>query len=72
MLAISVFAAISDAIASLAGYRLLPALDAPATPERVLLAVEEIRARQAADLTRQDRPRHQARPAAIRRARSAE
>ena len=45
MLAISVFRAISDAIASLADYRLLPALDAPATPERVLLAIEEIRAR---------------------------
>jgi xanthine dehydrogenase large subunit len=46
MLAISVFAALSDAIASLADGRLLPALDAPATPERVLLAIEEIRARQ--------------------------
>jgi xanthine dehydrogenase large subunit len=46
MLAISVFAAISDAIASLAGYRLLPDLDAPATPERVLMAIEELRARQ--------------------------
>ncbi len=45
MLAISVFQAIGDAIASLADHRLLPALDAPATPERVLLAVEDIRAR---------------------------
>ncbi len=45
MLGISVFRAISDAIASLADYRLLPALDAPATPERVLLAIEELRAR---------------------------
>jgi xanthine dehydrogenase large subunit len=44
MLGISVFRAISDAIASLADYRLLPALDAPATPERVLLAIEELRA----------------------------
>jgi xanthine dehydrogenase large subunit len=34
MLAISVFRAISDAIASLADHRVLPALDAPATPER--------------------------------------
>ena len=46
MLGISVFRALSDAIASLADYRLLPALDAPATPERVLLAIEELRARQ--------------------------
>jgi xanthine dehydrogenase large subunit len=45
MLAISVFRAISDAIASIANYRLLPKLDAPATPERVLFAVEELRAR---------------------------
>ncbi len=45
MLGISVFRAISDAIASLADYRLLPALNAPATPERVLLAIEELRAR---------------------------
>ncbi len=54
MLAISVFRAISDAIASLADYRLLPSLDAPATPERVLLAVEEIRARQAREKSRED------------------
>jgi xanthine dehydrogenase large subunit len=40
-----VFRAISDAIASLADYRLLPKLDAPATPERVLFAVEELQAR---------------------------
>ena len=45
MLAISVFRAISDAIASLADYRQLPKLDAPATPERVLFAIEELRAR---------------------------
>ena len=45
MLAISVFRAISDAIASIADYRVLPRLDAPATPERVLFAVEELQAR---------------------------
>jgi xanthine dehydrogenase large subunit len=76
MLAISVFAAISDAIASLAGYRLMPALDAPATPERVLLAIEDIRARQASAPSRpnqaQNQAQNQARPAVIRRARSAE
>ena len=45
MLAISVWLAIRDAIASLADYRLAPRLDAPATPERILAAVEELRAR---------------------------
>jgi xanthine dehydrogenase large subunit len=45
MLAISVWLAIRDAIASLRDYRLTPKLDAPATPERVLAAIEEIRSR---------------------------
>jgi xanthine dehydrogenase large subunit len=45
MLAISVWLAIRDAIASLADHRLAPRLDAPATPERVLDAIEELRAR---------------------------
>jgi xanthine dehydrogenase large subunit len=45
MLAISVFRALSDAVASLADYRILPNLDAPATPERVLMAVEDIQRR---------------------------
>jgi xanthine dehydrogenase large subunit len=45
MLALSVWLAIRDAVASLADHRLLPRLDAPATPERVLAAVDEIRAR---------------------------
>ncbi len=48
MLAISVFHALRDAIAAAAGGRLSPRLDAPATPERVLLAVEELRTRAAA------------------------
>jgi xanthine dehydrogenase large subunit len=43
MLAISVWLAIRDAIASLANYRRAPHLDAPATPERVLAAIEDIR-----------------------------
>jgi xanthine dehydrogenase large subunit len=42
MLAISVWLAIRDAIASLADHRLAPRLDAPATPERVLAAIEEL------------------------------
>jgi xanthine dehydrogenase large subunit len=47
MLAISVWLAIRDAIASLANYRRAPRLDAPATPERVLAAIEEVRGRSA-------------------------
>ncbi|HTP52923.1 MAG TPA: xanthine dehydrogenase molybdopterin binding subunit [Anaeromyxobacteraceae bacterium] len=45
MLAISVFHAIKDAVAAVAQHRLSPKLDAPATPERVLFAVEELRER---------------------------
>ncbi len=48
MLGISVFHAINDAIASLAGGRLSPNLDAPATPERVLFAIEDMKRRAAA------------------------
>jgi xanthine dehydrogenase large subunit len=43
MLGISVLLALSDAVASVGGYQAYPALDAPATPERVLLAVERIK-----------------------------
>ena len=42
MLAISAFNAIADAISSVAEYRIYPDLDAPATPERVLMAVQKI------------------------------
>ena len=45
MLAISVWLAIRDAVASLADYRLAPHLDAPATPERVLAAIDDLRSR---------------------------
>ncbi|KAA0917583.1 xanthine dehydrogenase molybdopterin binding subunit [Aquicoccus porphyridii] len=44
MLGISVFEAISMAVASVADYRECPRLDAPATPERVLMAIERLRA----------------------------
>jgi xanthine dehydrogenase large subunit len=47
MLAISVFSALTDAVASLGDYRLPPALDAPATPERILMACEDMRVRAA-------------------------
>jgi len=43
MLGISVFCAIKDAVASLADYRAQPQIDAPATPERVLWGVEQMR-----------------------------
>ncbi|MGG7519036.1 xanthine dehydrogenase molybdopterin binding subunit [Allorhizobium undicola] len=43
MLAISVLEALSMAVASIADYRLCPRLDAPATPERVLMAVERLK-----------------------------
>ncbi|CAM5770318.1 xanthine dehydrogenase molybdopterin binding subunit [Bosea minatitlanensis] len=44
MLAISVLQALSDAVASVGDHRICPRLDAPATPERVLDAVERVRA----------------------------
>jgi xanthine dehydrogenase large subunit len=44
MLAISVLHALSDAVASVADHRFCPRLDAPATPERVLFAVERMKA----------------------------
>jgi xanthine dehydrogenase large subunit len=43
-LAASVFFALRDAVAAAAGPGARPALDAPATPERVLLAIESARA----------------------------
>jgi len=42
MLGISVFEALSMAVASVADYRHCPRLDAPATPERVLMAVDTL------------------------------
>ncbi|WP_421906489.1 xanthine dehydrogenase molybdopterin binding subunit [Mameliella sp.] len=44
MLGISVFEALSMAVASVADYRVCPRLDAPATPERVLMAVTRLQA----------------------------
>ncbi|MFQ5624918.1 MAG: xanthine dehydrogenase molybdopterin binding subunit, partial [Paracoccaceae bacterium] len=45
MLALSVLEALSMAVASVAGYRICPRLDTPATPECVLMAVERLRAK---------------------------
>ncbi|WP_336069089.1 xanthine dehydrogenase molybdopterin binding subunit [Nitratireductor rhodophyticola] len=44
MLAMCVLHALSDAVASVAGHSVCPRLDAPATPERVLMAVERMKA----------------------------
>jgi xanthine dehydrogenase large subunit len=43
MLAISVLHALSDAVASVGEHKVCPRLDAPATPERVLAAVDRVR-----------------------------
>lgn len=43
MLGISVWSALKDAISSVADYKLSPVLDTPATPERVLWAVESMK-----------------------------
>jgi xanthine dehydrogenase large subunit len=45
MLAISVFSALTDAVAAVGEHRVMPNLDAPATPERVLAAVNNVRGR---------------------------
>jgi len=43
-LGISVLHALSDAVASVADHKICPRLDAPATPERVLMAIERLKA----------------------------
>jgi xanthine dehydrogenase large subunit len=45
MLAIAVWLAIRDAVARVGGYRHLPDLDAPATPEAILAALDDIHQR---------------------------
>jgi xanthine dehydrogenase large subunit len=47
MLAISVLEALSMAVASVTDYKTCPRLDTPATPERVLMAVERLKAAKA-------------------------
>ncbi|WP_136246547.1 xanthine dehydrogenase molybdopterin binding subunit [Halomonas borealis] len=59
MLAISVWSALRDALASLTDYRVSPALDTPATPERVLMAAEALRReRTTADAEHDESPDH--------------
>jgi len=45
MLAMSVLEALSMAVASEADYKICPRLDTPATPERVLMAFEQLKGR---------------------------
>ncbi len=45
MLAISVWLAIRDAVARTGGRKVFPRLDAPATPEAILMAIEDVRSR---------------------------
>src|SRR5436309_255829 len=47
MLGISTFHAIRDAIASVADYPLSPRLDSPATAEKILMSIEELKTRHA-------------------------
>ena len=51
MLAISVHQALSDAVSSISGYRFVPELNAPATPEALLQAMVYERQRAAAFLS---------------------
>jgi len=48
MLANAVWLALKDAVAASVDHKAVPRLDTPATPERVLLAIEEVRTRAAA------------------------
>ena len=43
MNAMSVFFAIKNAIASIANYNLTPELNAPATPERILMSINKLK-----------------------------
>ena len=45
MLAMSVFFAIKDAIAASRDYKKIPILDAPATPEKILMSLNELKNR---------------------------
>ena len=45
MLAMSVFFAIKDAIASVGNYKIIPQLNAPATPEAILMSIKDLKSR---------------------------
>ena len=43
MNAMSVFFAIKDAIASIGNYNIIPTIDAPATPEKILMSINNLK-----------------------------
>ena len=45
MLAMSVFFAIKDAISSVGNYKIIPQLNAPATPEAILMSIKNLKSR---------------------------
>ena len=45
MLAMSVFFAIKDAISSVGNYKIIPQLNAPATPEAILLSIKDLKSK---------------------------
>ena len=45
MLAMSVFFAIKDAIASVGKYKLIPKIDGPATSEKILMSLKDLKSR---------------------------
>ncbi len=50
MLANAVFSALTDAVAAAGDYTVFPELDTPATPERLLLAVDDVKRRASEDV----------------------
>ena len=45
MNAMSVFFAIKDAISSIGNYNITPVIDAPATPEKILMSIKDLKAK---------------------------
>ena len=45
MLSMSVFFAIKDAIASVGDYNTIPIINAPATPEKILMSIKDLEKR---------------------------
>ena len=43
MNAMSVFFALKDAVASIANYKITPVFDAPATPEKIIMSMENLK-----------------------------
>jgi xanthine dehydrogenase large subunit len=66
MLALAVWLALRDAVARLADGKLMPRLNAPATPEAILMAVDDIRERAAAADARPTPKNPESRPTGMR------